>query len=50
MSEHNRPHYAAKRRLPIGDLSGSFSDKNSFYKYMKEQLYVLNLLCLILFS
>ena len=27
-----------KRRLPVGDLMGNFSDKASFYTYMSGQL------------
>ena len=25
-----------KRRLPVGDLAGNFSDRSSFYTYLKE--------------
>ena len=27
-----------KRRMPVNDLMGRFSDKASFYTYLKEQL------------
>ena len=27
-----------KRRMPVNDIMGHFSDKSSFYNYMKEQL------------
>ena len=29
---------ALKRRLPVQDLMGNFSDKASFYNYFSEQL------------
>ena len=40
---------AIKRRMPVNDLHGHFSDKASFYQYLKEQLYVPRHLTLILF-
>ena len=38
MPNEQRKIVAIKRRMPVQDLYGSFSDKHSFYSYMKEQL------------
>ena len=35
---NERKQVAIKRKLPVNDLMGSFSDKSSFYSYLKEQL------------
>ena len=35
---NERKQVAIKRKIPVNDLMGSFSDKSSFYSYLKEQL------------
>ena len=35
---NERKQVAIKRKLPVNDLMSSFSDKSSFYSYLKEQL------------
>ena len=38
MSKDLNKKVGIKRRMPVQDLHGSFSDKASFYTYLKEQL------------
>jgi|OM-RGC.v1.039520737 hypothetical protein len=38
MSKDTKKIVAIKRRMPVNDLQGHFSDKSSFYQYLKEQL------------
>ena len=38
MQTESRQMKSLKRRMPVQDLYGNFSDKASFYNYMKEQL------------
>ena len=37
MPKENKKIINLKRRMPVGDLQGHFSDKASFYTYLKEQ-------------